>query len=278
MIMYTATIMAWVDPINMSNADFFSLVGAVEYPVIRMIHGSRESTAPGVLPRKKKSGKLFRSAVEFDISKRFGDQEEERIYKVKMFPVSGTITIPGVVMEDLSDGLWVTKVLVSELQSRTGLTMRLKRLETAQSKVLYSVIIANFKTVLQLSAHERLNTLRLEKVLKSLPPSYNILEVHYGGGRNREVRFKIVKLDIDPDSMWENLRKLENSGNVRMRPLLPRVTTVIIYPSSKINIQNGISPSFSRQVLGLIESIISDHRSDVIITTATQPTEGRLCV
>ena len=108
-------------------------------------------------PRKLQGdGSCFNGAVE--VCLRPGGPSEERIYKVKLFPGTGTVQLPGVVMEDLSDGKMVVDMLADLLEVPRPLP------ESTSIKMLNY----NFKVQFG-SENESLNLAALHKFLHTKP-------------------------------------------------------------------------------------------------------------
>ena len=169
--------------------------------------------------RRQGDGTCFRSCIEFIIKIKNPNIPSHKVYRPRLYPVSGELQIPGIIKSDFSDGYIILDVLSKFLNQKTPETI--------------TPILANYKcTITFNNSDELLDTRKMHKYISTSEETdlpYPLLETHHAdsGSQALMIRFKInekiqcvaiwgsgkiniigVKHKLDVDKIYEYLNQI----------------------------------------------------------------------
>ena len=145
--------------------------------------------------KRQGDGSCFRSSIEFIVKIDHSEISKNKVYKPKLYPGTGEIQVPGVIVYDFSDGITVIETLASFLNQNI--------------LVPGNPIMLNYRCVVSFnSPQELLNLQKISEYIRESDQSdlpYPLLETHVAvdGTQALTVRFKIGE-KIQRVSIWRS--------------------------------------------------------------------------
>jgi len=237
-----------------------------------------------VLKKRQTQGDetIFHSAIQLNIIlnstiENYLSQSKAKVYKIKLYPSTGKIQIPGIIKSDLSDGIEIINKLIDYINS-----LPLPPLPGTEIVPKYEIedintIMINYKTSLKLVSQ------RILFNLNSIGEYIQLLEYLYIYEDMSE-KWAIPIHEENSFKRWEKLilppflisdTKLKNNDkhisftfiplSTEIKPKKGKIATIKIFQQGKINILGIKNEFYANQIYIFLKNIIRYNIKNFIV-------------
>jgi hypothetical protein len=222
---------------------------------------------------------IFHSAIQLNLIlnstiENFLAQSKAKVYKIKLYPSTGKIQIPGIIKSDLSDGIEIINKLINYINV---LTFEKNKVENKYEIEDINIIMINYKTSLHLISP------RILFNLNSIGEYIQLLEYLYIYEDMTE-KWAIPIHEENSFKKWEKLilppflisdTKLKNNDkhisftfiplSTEIKPKKGKIATIKIFQQGKINILGIKNEYYANKIYIFLKNIIKNNVKNFIV-------------
>jgi len=211
---------------------------------------------------------IFHSAIQLNLIlnntiENYLSQSKSKVYKIKLYPSTGKIQIPGIIKSDLSDGIEIINKLINYINSLPSIAL-IKKYEIED----INTIMINYKTSLYLISNRilfNLNSIGEYIQLLEYLYIYEDMSEKWAIPIHEENSFKRWKKLILPPFLISDTKLKNNDKHISftfiplssdIKPKKGKIATIKIFQQGKINIL-GIKNEFdANKIYTFLRNII----------------------
>jgi hypothetical protein len=221
---------------------------------------------------------IFHSAIQLNLIlnntiKNYLTQSKSKVYKIKLYPSTGKVQIPGIIKSDLSDGIEIINKLINYINSIPSILSAKKKYEIED----INIIMINYKTSLFLasprilfnlnSIGEYIQLLEYLYIYKDMTEKWAI-PIHENNSFKRWKKLILPPFLISDTKLKNNDKHVSFTFiplSTEIKPKKGKIATIKIFQQGKINIL-GIKNEFdANKIYIFLKDIIRYNIENFIV-------------
>jgi hypothetical protein len=221
---------------------------------------------------------IFHSAIQLNLIlnnsiENYLSQSKSKVYKIKLYPSTGKVQIPGIIKSDLSDGIEIINKLINYINSLPSIVLLNKKYEIED----INTIMINYKTSLYSISNRilfNLNSIGEYIQLLEYLYIYEDMSEKWAIPIHEENSFKRWKKLILPPFLISDTKLKNNDKHVsftfiplstEIKPKKGKIATIKIFQQGKINILGIKNEFYANKIYTFLRNIIKFNIENFIV-------------